>query len=58
MDDFCILHGYEFMTRQFGNPIPYCAECDRIAQRAGASARKVMEDARVEADDLRKPTTI
>lgn len=28
-DDFCAVHGYEYMTTQFGNPIPYCAECDR-----------------------------
>ena len=29
MDDFCPTHGYEHMVHKFGNPIPYCAECER-----------------------------
>jgi hypothetical protein len=28
-DDFCLLHGYEFMVGRF-NTIPYCGECDRL----------------------------
>ena len=27
-DDFCIVHGYEHMKSQFGNPIPYCEACE------------------------------
>lgn len=27
--DFCLIHGYEHMTRQHGNPIPYCTACER-----------------------------
>ena len=29
-DDFCLEHGYEFMRSRIGDPIPYCAECERI----------------------------
>lgn len=28
--DFCLIHGYEHMKQDFGNPIAYCAECDRL----------------------------
>lgn len=27
-DDFCLIHGYEHMKTQFGNPIPYCEACE------------------------------
>lgn len=27
-DDFCLIHGYEHMRFQFGNPIPYCEACE------------------------------
>lgn len=27
-DDFCLIHGYEHMRFQFGNPIPYCNACE------------------------------
>ena len=27
-DDFCLIHGYEHMKQQFGNPIPYCDACE------------------------------
>lgn len=27
-DDFCLIHGYEHMKTQFGNPIAYCEACD------------------------------
>jgi len=27
-DDFCLIHGYEHMKTQWGNPIPYCGACD------------------------------
>lgn len=32
-DDFCLIHGYEHMKAQFGNPIPYCAACDSERER-------------------------
>lgn len=28
-EDFCIIHGYEFMRSQHGNPIAFCSECER-----------------------------
>lgn len=28
-DDFCIIHGYDHMRSQMGNPIPYCEACER-----------------------------
>jgi len=27
-EDFCLIHGKEFMQVEFGNPIPYCAACE------------------------------
>lgn len=27
-EDFCVLHGYQFMRA--GYPVAYCAECDRL----------------------------
>lgn len=27
-DDFCLIHGYEHMKSQWGNPIPYCEACE------------------------------
>jgi hypothetical protein len=27
-DDFCLIHGYEHMKTQFGNPIAYCEACE------------------------------
>jgi hypothetical protein len=27
-DDFCIIHGYEHMKSQMGNPIPFCQACE------------------------------
>jgi hypothetical protein len=30
--EFCVIHGYEHMKQDFGNPIAYCAECDRERQ--------------------------
>jgi len=27
--DFCLIHGYEHMRRQMGNPIAFCEACDR-----------------------------
>lgn len=27
-DDFCITHGYDYMTSKPGNPIPYCEACE------------------------------
>jgi hypothetical protein len=27
-DDFCIIHGSEFMRSEMGNPIPFCQACD------------------------------
>lgn len=27
-DDFCLIHGYEHMKAQLGNPIPYCEACE------------------------------
>jgi hypothetical protein len=27
-DDFCIIHGYDHMRSQMGNPIPYCQACE------------------------------
>jgi hypothetical protein len=30
-DDFCITHGRDYMVQEFGNPIPFCEECERLA---------------------------
>lgn len=30
--EFCVIHGYEHMKQDFGDPIAYCAECDRLRQ--------------------------
>lgn len=38
-DDFCLIHGYEHMRRRFGDPIPYCDECDRQRDAAGRRAK-------------------
>lgn len=27
-DDFCIIHGYDHMKSQMGNPIPFCQACE------------------------------
>lgn len=27
-DDFCLIHGYEFIKSEFGNPFPRCTACD------------------------------
>lgn len=27
-DDFCIIHGYDHMRSQMGNPIPFCEACE------------------------------
>jgi len=28
-NDFCLVHGYEYMKSQWGNPIPYCEACEK-----------------------------
>ncbi len=53
-DDFCIIHGYEHMKSQWGNPIPYCEACEKeremsekpvtiLQQRAADLAIKIDE---------------
>jgi hypothetical protein len=27
-DDFCLIHGYDHMKSQMGNPIPFCQACE------------------------------
>ena len=27
-EDFCVIHGYEYMKSARGNPISYCAACE------------------------------
>lgn len=33
--EFCIVHGLEHMKYDFGNPIPYCTECEREREEGG-----------------------
>lgn len=28
-DDFCLIHGYEYMRSRMGDPIPYCQACEQ-----------------------------
>jgi hypothetical protein len=41
-DDFCITHGRDYMVQEFGNPIPFCAECEEeaIPKEAERAAKK------------------
>lgn len=34
-DDFCLIHGYEHMKSQWGNPIPYCEACEESRKPTG-----------------------
>jgi hypothetical protein len=31
-EEFCLIHGYEFMRRDLGNPIARCSQCEREAR--------------------------
>jgi hypothetical protein len=33
-DEFCLIHGYEHMKSQWGNPIPYCEACETEREEA------------------------
>jgi hypothetical protein len=41
-DDFCIIHGRDYMVQEFGNPIPFCEECEEEAmpKEAERAAKK------------------
>lgn len=57
-EDFCIIHGRDHMRSYMGNPIPFCEACEALGEQAKRAADKVIEDAKVDPDDLRKPMTI
>lgn len=31
-DDFCIIHGTEFMRSKMGNPVSYCDACENARE--------------------------
>lgn len=37
-DEFCVIHGYEHMRSRFGDPVAYCAECEREREIAEANS--------------------
>src|SRR5688500_7994290 len=51
-EDFCLLHGREHMREEIGNPIPYCAKCDKTVSEVGAADHYIAEQ-RAEIERLR-----
>jgi hypothetical protein len=33
MEEFCLIHGYEFMYYEHAHPIAQCAECEREREK-------------------------
>ncbi len=42
-DDFCVIHGYQYMKKQIGNPIAYCEQCEKEFKmvQIGGKSKKV-----------------